>query len=300
MDPAHAVDGERPDPPADRGRAGEAHHVDTGVGDQRLAGDGTRTRDDVDHATRHTGPVRGLGEHQRGERGDLGRLEHDGVARGDRRQHLPRGHLQRVVPRRDRADHADRLAPYVGRVVAGVLPRGLPLELARGAAEERGVVDGARHVELPGQPQRLAGLAALGDREVVGDRLQLAGEGEQRAGTLRRGRPRPVRVRRPRGRDRVVDVVGSREIGVDDGAPGGRVDHGTVLSERPDRRSPPMIWWPVVRHLQASSGTTGRWHGWSQSSLADTSDSVVTMLFRYGFLARTPCARAVRAVSIAP
>ena len=36
-------------------------------------------------------------------------------------QHLPGGHLQRVVPRRDRAHDADRLAPDRAGVVAGVL-----------------------------------------------------------------------------------------------------------------------------------------------------------------------------------
>ena len=70
-----------------------------------------------------------LGEEERGERGDLGRLEDDRVAGGDGRQDLPRGHLQRVVPGGDRADDADRLAAD-GRRVVGVLGAGHAVEAA--------------------------------------------------------------------------------------------------------------------------------------------------------------------------
>ena len=41
----------------------------------------------------------------------VARLEHDGVAGGERGRDLPHRHHQRVVPRRDLADDADRLAP---------------------------------------------------------------------------------------------------------------------------------------------------------------------------------------------
>ena len=50
---------------------------------------------------------------QRGQRRVLGGLEHDGVARGERRAELPDGDQRRRVPGRDRADHADRLADRV-------------------------------------------------------------------------------------------------------------------------------------------------------------------------------------------
>jgi hypothetical protein len=39
------------------------------------------------------------------------RLEHDGVAGGQRLPELVDRHLEREVPRHDGADHADRLAP---------------------------------------------------------------------------------------------------------------------------------------------------------------------------------------------
>ena len=81
---------------------------------------------------------------QGGERRHLGRLEHDRVAGGDRREDLPAGHLQRVVPRRDGPDHPDRLPADQRGVVAGVLPGRLALEVAGGAGEERDVVDRCR------------------------------------------------------------------------------------------------------------------------------------------------------------
>ena len=70
--------------------------------------------DHVDHAVGHAGLGDQLGQPQRGQRGLLGRLEHHGVAGGQRRAELPRGHQQREVPRDDLPDDADRLAQRVG------------------------------------------------------------------------------------------------------------------------------------------------------------------------------------------
>ena len=49
-------------------------------------------------------------ELERGQRRQLGRLEHDRVARGQARRELPRGDREREVPRRDQRDDAERLA----------------------------------------------------------------------------------------------------------------------------------------------------------------------------------------------
>ena len=88
-------------------RAGERDLVDVGVLDQGLAG-GTGAGDDVDHARGQVGLLADLGEQQRGERRRLGRLEHHGVARRQRRRDLPRQHHQREVPRDDLAGDAER------------------------------------------------------------------------------------------------------------------------------------------------------------------------------------------------
>ena len=57
---------------------------------------------------RQVGLLADLGEEQRGQRGGLGRLEHDRVAGGQRRGDLPRQHQQREVPRDDLAGDAER------------------------------------------------------------------------------------------------------------------------------------------------------------------------------------------------
>ncbi len=62
----------------------------------------------VEHPGRQPGLGGDLGQHQRGQRGGLGRLEHDGVAAGQRGGDLPGRHQQREVPRDHRADHAER------------------------------------------------------------------------------------------------------------------------------------------------------------------------------------------------
>ena len=59
---------------------------------------------DVEHAGRAGSPRISSHQPQQRERGLLGRLEHDGVAGGERGADLPDRHHQRVVPRGDLAD----------------------------------------------------------------------------------------------------------------------------------------------------------------------------------------------------
>ncbi len=93
---------------ADLGRAGEGDLVDVVVFDQRRAGRAV-AGDDVDDAGRQPDLDADLGEGERGQRRELGRLQHDGVSCGQRRRDLPRQHQQREVPRDDLAADADRL-----------------------------------------------------------------------------------------------------------------------------------------------------------------------------------------------
>ena len=65
------------------------------------------------------------------QRRQLGRLQHDRVARRERRPELPGGDREREVPRRDQADHADRLAHREG------LPAARPGSCRRAAARAR-------------------------------------------------------------------------------------------------------------------------------------------------------------------
>ena len=109
------------------------------------------------------------------------RLEHDGVAGGERGAELPRGHVERVVPRRDRTDDAERVAPEERRVLLDVLAGGAAFEEARAAGEEAPVVDREVHLELDDRG-RLAAVLHLEPFE------------------RRRGRPRSRR--RPRAASR--------------------------------------------------------------------------------------------------
>ena len=90
-------------------------HAHARVGGKRVAQLGPRPGDDVEPARRQPGRDEILGEAQRRERRRRARLEHDGIAGGERRPDLVAGHRERVVERRDRADHADREAEVVAR-----------------------------------------------------------------------------------------------------------------------------------------------------------------------------------------
>ena len=86
-----------------------------------LADQVVRRRDDVQHPGRDVGLLGRDAAEQRGVPGRVGRrLEHDGVPRGERLGQLRDGDLERVVPRHDRPDHADRLFHDAARV--GVAP----------------------------------------------------------------------------------------------------------------------------------------------------------------------------------
>jgi hypothetical protein len=91
-------------------RAGEADRVDVGMIEQRLADHRAAAHDEVEHALRQAGARQDLGQRPGAAGHEVGRLEHDAVAVGQRRRDLPGRDGDREVPRRDDADHADRLA----------------------------------------------------------------------------------------------------------------------------------------------------------------------------------------------
>ena len=122
------------------------------------------------------------------------------------------GHHQRVVPRRDLADDADRLAADDRRVAGHVLAGRRALQHARGAGEEAQVVgDDGDLVGLDGL-DRLAGVERLQLGELVAVRLDRVGDPQQRERALARRRARPALERAARGGDGAVDVgrVGER------------------------------------------------------------------------------------------
>ena len=177
----------RGDPLAGLDRAGQRDHVDVGVGDERLAGRVVvAAGDDVEHA-RGQELGRELGQPQRRQRRRLGGLEHDRVAGRQRRADLPDRHHQRVVPRRDLADHADRLAPDP----ATCSPRGTrPRPCPRGCARRRRRSAGCRPSTGISSSltacERLAGVARL----ELGELVARAPRSRRRASAARaRARP---------------------------------------------------------------------------------------------------------------
>ena len=86
------------------------------------------------------------------------------------RTDLPAGHHDRVVPRRDRGDDADRLAADHRGQAGHVLVDRLALHHPRATGEEAQVVDDDRDLVDRGA-DRLAGVLRLEATELVGARL---------------------------------------------------------------------------------------------------------------------------------
>ena len=182
-----------------------------GDGDQaRACGCSTRSAaglavagDDVERAGREE-LGRELGQPQRALGRGVARLEDDGVARGQRRSDLPHRHQQRVVPRRDLADDADRLAPDPRGVAGHVLPGRPALEHPRRSGEEAELVHHRRDLLARGERLDLPGVLRLQGDELVGVRLDRVGELQQRLLALAGRRTPPLaegrgrRRRRPR------------------------------------------------------------------------------------------------------
>ena len=79
--------------------------------DERLADHRAAAHHEVEHARRARRRATRISASAQAHAGhQIGRLEHDAVAVGERRRDLPRGDRDREVPRRDEADDADRLA----------------------------------------------------------------------------------------------------------------------------------------------------------------------------------------------
>ncbi len=166
-----------------------------------------------------------------GQGGELGGLEHDGVARREGGREPPAGDGHREVPRHDHADDAERL---VERDVDAAGHRDLLAEqpLGRRAVVGQDVADVAR---LPaGVPDRVPGVAHLELGQFLQVVLDLLGEAPQQPPAVGR-RDLPPRVERPPGPRH--GSIGLRDVGERDGGDdllGGRVDDvvGPVVRRR--------------------------------------------------------------------
>ena len=154
----------------DRGlvRSAEQQRVDPRVGRQPLAVARPRSLDQVERAPRQAAAIEGLGDPLADPGGELGRLEHHGVARQQGGGGVQGGDQQRQVVRDEDPDHP------AGPIVAA----GLPLVEDAGIEQGHALVqqqihrpDRGDHL-LAGLPLGLAGLA--GDQ--VGELLLLLGQ----------------------------------------------------------------------------------------------------------------------------
>jgi hypothetical protein len=213
--------------------AGEAHPPDARVGRERGTGLGAVAGDHVDDARRDPGLPREPGEGERGERGVLGRLDHDRVARGDRGAGVVHEHRARRVPRDHAADHAERLAQGQAQHVRRLGRQRQTLHLVGLACDEH---EDAGHRRR--SPVRAAHLLRLEPVELGGVFLdERRPAGHERAARGGAG----VAPRRERG-------LGGPHGGVHVGRgaaghagerfPGRRVDH---LDRRACRRGDPLV-----------------------------------------------------------
>ena len=140
---------------------------------------------------------------------------------------LPRRHHQRIVPRRDRADDADRVAADHRGVARHVLARHGAMHVAHGAGEEAEAVGDRRHLVLQHADPRLAAIQRLERGERLGIAVDGVGELQQQRRALGGRRARPGLERLRGGFDRSVDLR-RRGVGeADDRLLGLGIDHGS-------------------------------------------------------------------------
>src|SRR5690606_9297171 len=210
--------------------AGEGDLVDERVRREGLADQGAGTGQDAHDAVRDAGLGADLAHQQGGERRGAGGLEDDGAAGGEGRGDIPGGHREREVPRHDLGADADRLAQ--GHVDDALAHRDrLAVELVAGA----GVVleDGGGGEDLALRAgQRLAGVAALDEGQLVGALADAVGDLLEDAAALVGGHagPRSFVERLAGGLDGGLDIL---DAGLRDGGEGGvvgGVDDGEGLA----------------------------------------------------------------------
>ena len=170
--------------------------------DERLAGDRPGAGHHVQAPVGQPGLVEDVREQVRDQRRVFGRLEYHGAAGRERGRDLRDDLMQRVVPRRDRADHADGLANHerVTDPLAAEVVASQQLDVAGEYGQRRADLDLAR------EGQRRAHVGADRRRYGVGALLQQLPRRVQPLSTLRDWRRRPSAERSPRRANRVVYV----------------------------------------------------------------------------------------------
>jgi hypothetical protein len=150
----------------------------------------------LQHVARNAGVPQAVREPPADEHRLRRRLEHDGVPRGQRREHAAGGDRQREVPRRRDDDHAERLHPAVLEPAGGLAQR--PRVVAR-------EVHGLGHLGVRLR-HRLGAVEDHRADQVAAPPVQLCRTGFEDRIAL------GVRQRAPRGLRRARDVEGAIDI----------------------------------------------------------------------------------------
>jgi len=214
---------------AGRRVARQRDHVDVVVLADRRADLAARPGDDVQHPFRNAGLQRRLADLDGGQRRVRGRLQDDRVPGRQGRADLPGGHEVRVVPGRDRADDADRLAPDDARVAGRVLARGNAVEDPALRRHEADIVVGEGKIGIDRQLVRLAGLGGLHLGQALEILVEQVGHLIEVRRALPGGQPRPLLERLPGRLHGAIDVGGGPLRHAPDGLLVRGVDHRETL-----------------------------------------------------------------------
>src|SRR4030095_11063881 len=203
------------DQPPDLGGPGESHLVDVRMFDKGTAGV-AGARHDVDDAGRQVGLLADLSERERGQRRSLGRLQHHGVAAGQRGCDLPREHQQGKVPWDDLPGYAERLWIWSeARVRELVRPARVVEEVRRHQGD----------VNVAGFADRLAVVQGFEDGKFAGALLDDPRDAKQILGPVGGAHGSPVGgVGRSGRADGAVHVPRSRLGDLSENLLGGRTD----------------------------------------------------------------------------
>ncbi|MNX53469.1 hypothetical protein D3C86_841650 [compost metagenome] len=183
------------------------------------------TANDVDHTPwQDLGQRRGQGQDRK--RRVFRRLEHQGVAGGQGRGDFPRGHHDRVVPRRNRRYDTDWIAPHHAGVARQVFAAELAGLATHGTGEEAEHVDRGIEVILTGQVQRLAAVHGFEAGQQVGVFFDGVGDVQQQVRALLRRGPRPTGESAVGGEDGGFDLFGAGFGDLREDFAGGRIDDG--------------------------------------------------------------------------
>ena len=210
---------------AHRRAAGEADVRNAGVARQRVAHLVAIAGDEVERASRKAHIGRQLRHMQQAEAGVFRRLDHAGVASGQRRAHAAAKNLHRVVPRHDVAGHAMRLAPGQRAEAVGA-GNGLAVQLVAGAGIELEVARQRQHIGAR-LARGLATVALLQSGQRVAMLQHLGRQAHQQTTALDRTGLLPDGVETvARGLHGLVNVFGVAALQCVKWLAVGRVQHG--------------------------------------------------------------------------